>query len=90
MKLHQVKCEPQNIEYRMSKGGFALRGVGVRTPTSRRLRSVIFYKIDRIPYFDIRYSLFDILFFRVSFPIRLAVCGKAALMGNFIKFDTVP
>jgi hypothetical protein len=24
------------------------------------LRSVIFYKIDRIPYFDIRYSLFDI------------------------------
>ena len=44
----------------MSKGGFALRGVGIRTPTSRRLRSVIFYKIDRIPYFDIRYSLFDI------------------------------
>jgi hypothetical protein len=23
MKLHQVKSEPQNIEYRMSKGGFA-------------------------------------------------------------------
>ena len=23
VKLHQVKSEPQNIEYRMSKGGFA-------------------------------------------------------------------
>ncbi len=23
MKLHPVKSEPQNIEYRMSKGGFA-------------------------------------------------------------------
>jgi len=32
-----------------------------------------FCKIDGIPYFDIRYSLFDILFSRVSFPIRLAV-----------------
>jgi hypothetical protein len=45
------------------------------------LRSV-FFKIDRstqklttgrIPYFDIRYSLFDIRFFRVSFSIKLAV-----------------
>ena len=40
-----------------NKGGFALRGVGVRTPTSRRLRSVIFL-IDGIHSFDIRYSLF--------------------------------
>ena len=28
-----------------------------------------FYKIDRMPYFDIRYSLFDIRFFKVSFSI---------------------
>ena len=41
MKPHQVKSEPQNIEYRR---------VG-------SLRPVIFYKIDRIPYFGIRYSL---------------------------------
>ena len=27
-------AEPQNIEYRMSKGGFALRGVGATTPAS--------------------------------------------------------
>jgi hypothetical protein len=29
-------------------------------------------KIDRIPSFDIRYSIFDIRFFRVSFSIKLA------------------
>ena len=59
----------------MSKGGFALRGVGIRTPTSRRPRSVILYKIDRIPYFDIRYSLFDIRYslFQSFFPIKLVV-----------------
>jgi len=32
-----------------------------------------FFKIDRIHSFDIRHSLFDIRFFRVSFSIRLAV-----------------
>jgi hypothetical protein len=32
-----------------------------------------FFKIDRIHHFDIRHSLFDIRFFRVSFSIRLAV-----------------
>ncbi len=31
-----------------------------------------FFKIDRIHYFDIRHSLFDIRFFRVSFSIKLA------------------
>ena len=30
-----------------------------------------FFKIDRIHYFDIRHSLFDIRFFRVSSMIRL-------------------
>jgi hypothetical protein len=45
----------------MMKCGIALRGVGVRAPTSRRLRSVFFKNNnDRIPYFDICYSLFDI------------------------------
>ncbi|CAB1074980.1 hypothetical protein D1AOALGA4SA_2800 [Olavius algarvensis Delta 1 endosymbiont] len=33
------------------------------------LRSV-FFKIDRIHSFDIRYSLFDIRFFKVFYPIR--------------------
>ena len=46
VKLHQVKSEPQNIEYRMSNGGFASLSH--------------YYKIDRIHYFNIRYSLFDI------------------------------
>jgi hypothetical protein len=37
------------------------------------LRSVFFKNNnDRIPYFDIRYSLFDIRFFGVSFSIKLA------------------
>jgi hypothetical protein len=61
MKLHEVKkrtAEPQNIEYRMSKGRIASLNH--------------FYKIGRIHYFDIRDSLFDIRFFRVSFSIKLA------------------
>jgi hypothetical protein len=47
MKLHQVKSEPQNRRI----SNIECRRVG-------SLRSVIFYKTDRIPYFDIRYSLF--------------------------------
>jgi hypothetical protein len=41
----------------------------------RRVESLcsVFFKIDRIHSFVIRHSLFDIRFFRVSFPIRLAV-----------------
>jgi len=64
--------EPQNIEY--------------RTAECRRmesLRSVIFYKIDRIPYFDIRYSLFDIrysLFQSFTFDLTgRFMTGAAAL-----------
>jgi hypothetical protein len=32
----------------------------------------LFFKMDRIHYFDIRHSLFDIRFFRVSSSIKLA------------------
>ena len=82
VKLRKVKkrtAEPQNIE---------CRRVG-------SLRSVIFYKIDRIPYFDIRYSLFDILFFIVSFTIRPAAfqaSGGARMKLHEIKchFREVP
>ncbi len=51
-----------NKKFRMMKCGIALRGVGAATPTSRRLRSDYFrlINIDRIPYFDIHYSLFII------------------------------
>jgi hypothetical protein len=42
----------------MTKGGIALRGVGAAASTSRRLRSVFLDKIDRIPSFDIQYSIF--------------------------------
>jgi hypothetical protein len=49
LKANRRTAEPQNIEYRMSKGGIATLG--------------LFYKIDRIPSFDIRYSVFDIRFF---------------------------
>ena len=50
----------------MSKCGIALRGVSVRTPTSRRLRSIFFLKIDRIHSFDIRYSLFQGFYFDLT------------------------
>ncbi len=47
----------------MMKCGIALRGVGATTLTSRRLRSVFFKNNnDRIPYFEIRYSLFEICY----------------------------
>ena len=61
MKIHEAKSEPQNIECRMSnvEGWF-------------RFAQSFFYKIDRIHSFDIRHSLFDIRFFKVSFSIRLA------------------
>jgi hypothetical protein len=52
----------------MSKCGFALLS--------------LFNKIDRMPYFDIRYSLIDIRFFKISFSIKLAVfqgCGNALM-----------
>jgi len=54
----------------MSKGGIASGFAFGYDPTGR---SVILYKIDRIPYFDIHYSIFDIRFFKVSFLIRPAV-----------------
>jgi hypothetical protein len=46
-----------------------------RTAECRRVESLcsVFFKIDRIHYFDIRHSTFDIRFFRVSFSIKLAV-----------------
>jgi hypothetical protein len=52
---------------RISKGGFAR---AAQTPAPRVAQS--FAKIDRIPSVDIRYSLFDIRFFKVSFSIKLA------------------
>jgi hypothetical protein len=36
-------------DLRLKIFGIALRGVGATTPTSRRLRSVFFIKIDSIP-----------------------------------------
>jgi hypothetical protein len=53
----------------MSKGGIASGFAFGYDPTGRS----VFFKIDRIHYFDIRHSLFDIRFFRVSFSIRPAV-----------------
>jgi len=70
MKLYEFKkrtaepgkSEPQNrriMNRRISKEGIATL--------------VLFLaKIDRIPSFDRRHSLFDIRFFKVSFSIRLA------------------
>jgi hypothetical protein len=55
--------EPQNNEYRTAE---------FRRMVS--LRSVFFIKIDRIPSFDIHYSIFVIRFFlKVSYSIRPAV-----------------
>jgi hypothetical protein len=50
--MNSLKSEPQNIEYRMSKGGFASLS--------------LFYKIDRIHYFDIRHSLFYRFYFDLT------------------------
>jgi hypothetical protein len=41
-----------------------------------RFAQSFFIKIDRIHYFDIRHSLFDIRFFRVSSMIRLGARGQ--------------
>jgi len=59
--LEQRTAEPQNIKCRMSKDGIASL-------------FLFFVKIDRIPYFEIRYSLFDIRFFseflfRLNWPL---------------------
>jgi len=59
MKLHEIikrTVEPQNIEYRMSKGEIA-RAAQALAP---RVALSFLAKIDRIPYFDVLYSLFDI------------------------------
>jgi len=71
MKLHKVKkrtAEPQNIEYRMSKDGIASLNLFLK------LTEYITSK------FDIHYSKFDIRFFRVSFPIKLAAPQPAAAL----------
>ena len=54
----------------MSKCGFALLS--------------LFNEIDRMPYFDIQNSLFDIRYslFKVSFLIRLAVYWPAAALNT--------
>ena len=61
----------RTAEYRMTNNGIALRGVGVRTPTSRRLRE-IFFKTDRIHSFDVRCWTFDVGRSSVYFSIKLA------------------
>ena len=38
-----------------------------------------FFKIDRIHHFDIRHSLFDIRFFKVSFLIKLTAYSAGGL-----------
>ena len=66
--------------------------------SAKYARSVFFYKIDRIHYFDIRYSLFDIRFSIVSFSIKLAAAQwglrcltmHAALAGQRFLNSVVP
>ena len=78
-----VALPPGRRSYALWAGG---RGVGATTRRSplpaRRLHrltgrrggcALSFFKIDRIHHFDIHYSIFVIRFFKVSFPIRLAV-----------------
>jgi hypothetical protein len=65
---HSWNSEPQPAT------SSAVSNIEYRTAECRRMESLcsIFFKIDRIHYFDIRHSLFDILFFKVSFSIKLA------------------
>jgi hypothetical protein len=64
MKLHEFKSEPQNIEQEISNDEV----------WNRFAQSFLKNNNDRIPYFDIHYSLFDIRYslFKVSFSIRPA------------------
>jgi len=62
VKLHEVKSEPQNIEY--------------RTAECRRVESLrsVFVKIDKMRSFDpttAEHLEFDIRIFKFSFPIKM-------------------
>ena len=62
-----IALPPGRRSYALWAGG---RGVGYAAIRSQRLCSVLFQNNnDRIPYFDIRYSLFDIRFNIVSSSI---------------------
>jgi len=87
LKLQEVKSEPQNIEYRMSKEGVA-SGLGLRSssydPTGRlRLRpdrSLCLYELKLIEFltatFDIHISIFD--FSGYHLLIKLAALRPSA------------
>jgi hypothetical protein len=67
MKL-QVKSEPQNIEYRMSKGGFAsLSLFKIGRSTQKLTTGRIHYSM-----FDVGRSMFDVRCSLISFSIKLA------------------
>ena len=68
--------EPQNSEYRTAE---------FRRMVS--LRSVFFKQTEFIPsIFDIHYSIFDILFFRISFSIRLAAFLASGWADTYINY----
>jgi len=83
--LTNLKSEPQNRRMSNVEGWV-------------RFAQSFFYKIDRstqklttgrIHYFDIRYSLFDIRFFKVSFWIRLAtfqIVGWVEIRATIVGF----
>jgi len=58
-ETHSWNSEPQNIEQEISNDEV----------WNRYAQSLFKNNNDRIPYFEIYYSLFDIRFFRVSIPI---------------------
>ena len=81
MKLQEVKkrtAEPQNIEYRMSKGGFASSFAFGYDPTGRS----VFYKIDRSTKkaHDRRHALFDVRCW--TFDVRPARNALETLWGK--------
>ena len=78
MKLHEFKSEPQNIEYRTAE----CRSV-------ESLRSV-FFKIDRIHYFDIRHSLFDVRVSRRHTALSLCFTNGAVQMNQILPVRVRP
>jgi hypothetical protein len=83
MKLHLTNAEV-GLRPVGATGTYAPEGMWNAEGWSRCALS--FSKIDRIPSFDIHYSLFDIRFFRVSFSIRPAISLAGAAARMKLKF----
>ena len=82
VKLHQVKSEPQNRRISNVEGWVRSPRRRCYNPYEPEASLSHFYKIGRIPYFDIRYSLFDIRYslFQSFFSDQTGCSQPAAVL----------